>query len=362
MDTFLRASGRSAPVRPGHPLFIVSAALVLLLLACGVEVPDDAAPADPVTEPAPEFVAVEIEEWEVPFPESRPRDPYVGPDGRVWFVGQRTHYVAYLDPETGEIRKYDLEEGTGPHTVIVGDDGTVWIAGNQRAYIGKMDPETGVVEKIPMPDEQSRDPHTMDFDSNGDIWFTMQTSNRIGKLSTRTGEVQVVSVPTPSARPYGLLVDANDRPWSVLFGSNKLATVDPQTMALREIELPREQLRPRRIGITSDGAIWYVDYLGGYLGRYDPATEAIQEWPMPGGSDARPYAMAVDEFDRVWFVETGMQPNRFIGFDPATEEFTQPAAVPSGGGTVRHMVYHAPTGSIWFGADTNTIGRARVKS
>lgn len=28
-----------------------------------------------------------LEEWQVPWLESRPRDPYVAPDGRVWFVG-----------------------------------------------------------------------------------------------------------------------------------------------------------------------------------------------------------------------------------------------------------------------------------
>ena len=29
---------------------------------------------------------VVIEEWEVPWEGSRPRDPYVAPDGGVWFV------------------------------------------------------------------------------------------------------------------------------------------------------------------------------------------------------------------------------------------------------------------------------------
>jgi virginiamycin B lyase len=33
----------------------------------------------------------------------------------------------------------------------------------------------------------------------------------------------------------------------------------------------------------------------------------------------------------------------------------------SGGLTVRHMIYHAPTKSIWFGTDANTIGQARVE-
>lgn len=78
---------------------------------------------------------------------------------------------------------------------------------------------------------------------------------------------------------------------------------------------------------------------------------------MPGGPDSRPYAMAVDAQDRIWAVETGVQPNRFVGFDPKSETFFGTTEVPSGGGTVRHMVFHAPTNTIWFGADTNTIGR-----
>ncbi len=36
------------------------------------------------------------------------------------------------------------------------------------------------------------------------------------------------------------------------------------------------------------------------------------------------------------------------------------AEVPSGGGTVRHMYYHEPTHTVWFGTDTNYVGRARL--
>ena len=63
-----------------------------------------------------------VDEWEVPWAESRPRDPYVGPDGRVWFVGQRTSYAAVLDPETGDFKQCDLDDA-GPHNLIVDTDG-----------------------------------------------------------------------------------------------------------------------------------------------------------------------------------------------------------------------------------------------
>jgi virginiamycin B lyase len=49
--------------------------------------------------------------------------------------------------------------------------------------------------------------------------------------------------------------------------------------------------------------------------------------------------MAVDSRDRIWFVETFPQPKRFVGFDPATENFFSPTDIPCGGGLVRHMVF-----------------------
>ena len=65
--------------------------------------------------------------------------------------------------------------------------------------------------------------------------------------------------------------------------------------------------------------------------------------------------------DRVWFVETGPQPNRLVGFDPKTEKFFGETPIAESGGlTVRHMVYHPGTKALWFGTDANTIGRALV--
>ena len=37
-----------------------------------------------------------------------------------------------------------------------------------------------------------------------------------------------------------------------------------------------------------------------------------------------------------------------------------PASPASGGGTVRHMVYHSATRTIWFGTDTNQLGKAVI--
>jgi virginiamycin B lyase len=303
----------------------------------------------------------QITEWKVPWAQSRPRDPYLDPTGRVWFVGQAGNYLAYLDPARGDFKRFELDAGTLPHNLIVDPKGVVWYAGNGNGTIGRFDPATGKTTHYAMPDPAARDPHTLVFDRSGDIWFSVQRSNFVGKMTTATGSVRLIRVPTPSALPYGIAVDSKSRPWFVEFGSNKLGTVDPATFKVTEYTLPRERARPRRIAITADDRIWYVDYVGGMLGRFDPRTAKFSEWAMPAGGGALPYAMAADDKNRIWFVETGPQPNRIVGFDVATEKFLGETPIAESGGlTVRHMVYHPGTRALWFGTDANTIGRALV--
>ena len=226
---------------------LAAAAVVPPLLALGIYT--DSSLQLPVAIDDP----IDIAEWVVPWENSRPRDPYVGPDGRVWFVGQRSHYVAFLEPSTGRFEQFPLDPGTGPHNLIVDAEGFVWYAGNRAAHIGRLDPRDGSIIKFPMPDESARDPHTLVFDSNGDIWFTVQGGNFVGKLTGTSRTVRLIPVPTAQSRPYGIVVDVQDRPWVVEFGSYKIATIDPEAMTLREIELPRRDARPRRLAITSDG-------------------------------------------------------------------------------------------------------------
>jgi virginiamycin B lyase len=304
---------------------------------------------------------VPVKEWQVPYADSRPRDPYTDGQNRVWFVGQKGNYLAYLEPENGKFRRYELESGTLPHNLIVDRKGMVWYAGNGNGHIGKLDPATGKITKYPLPNPEARDPHTLVFDGKGDIWFTVQNGNFVGRLTTASGKVDLIEVPTSNARPYGIEVDSKGRPWFNEFGSDKLATIDPATLKIREYSLPNDRARGRRIAITSDDRIWYVDYSRGYLARLDPATGKIEEWVLPGGPGSLPYAMAVDNRDRLWMVETGSQPNRLVGFDPKTEKFFGLTPIPSGAGTVRHMMFDERTGQIWFGTDANTIGRAQVR-
>jgi virginiamycin B lyase len=298
---------------------------------------------------------VEIREWAVPWPDTRPRDPTVDAAGKIWFVGQTGDYIGRFDPATAKFERFELEKGTGPHNVIAGPDGALWFAGNRAGYVGRLDPDSGNVRKFASPG----DPHTLVNAPDGSIWFTAQVASYVGRLDPKSGEIRTVKVPAPGSRPYGIVVERSGRLWLNEFGRNAIGSIDPKTMALAEYDLP-ERTRGRRIAVGSDGGIWYVDYGRGLITRFDPATKKVQEWPTPAGSGSLPYAMAADDRGRMWFVETGPQPNRLVGFDPATKTFFATAKIPSGGGTVRHMVFDAKRREIWFGTDANTIGRARI--
>jgi virginiamycin B lyase len=304
---------------------------------------------------------VEMKEWTVPWgKEGRPRDPYVDPVTRkVWFVGQQANYVATLDPRTGEFKRFEIDSGAHPHTVVVDAQGNGWYAGNRNGTIGRIDGKTGAVSRFKMPPEV-RDPHTMVFDKAGNLWFTAQQSNYVGYLNTKSGETRVVQIPTARARPYGIELDPSGRPWFDLFGTNQIGTVDPRSFELKTYTLPNERSRPRRIAVTPDGMVWWGDYSLGKTGRLDPRTGQIKEWDNPGGGLSLPYAFNSDDQGRLWFVETGSQPNRLVGFDPRTEKFIGMTTVPGGGGTVRHMFFDKVTGDLWYGADNGQIGKAAV--
>jgi virginiamycin B lyase len=325
----------------------------LLLFLAGVSVAIAPAGAQPT--------AVQITEWTVPWEKTRPRDPFLDAAGNVWFVGQAGNYVGNLNPKTGAFKRFEIDSGTNPHSLVIDASGNVWISGNLNGRLVKMDPASGKLTTFPVPDLPKSDPHTMVFDRSGNMWFTMQTANMVGRLDPKSGKIALLKATAPRSRPYGILLDTDQHPWFVEFGTNKVGTIDPATMQLTEHLLPNDKTRPRRIARTSDGSIWYGDYMRGMLGKFDPRTRTTREWPMPSGATSLPYGMASDDHDRVWLAETGVQPNRLVAFDSKSEKWVYNTAVEkSGGGTIRHMVFHKPTRTIWFGTDANTIGRVSV--
>jgi len=304
-------------------------------------------------------------EWLAPWEDrGRTRDPVIAPDGKVWFVGQSTNYVAYLNPKTGEFKRYSIDAGTNPHNINIDERGGIWYTGNRNSRIVNLNPETGELKTFMMPDSTVRDPHTMIWGKDGVAWFTAQQTQRVGRFDRNTGEIKLWRPSQPRSNPYGIVVDKNGQPWFNLFATNRIGTIDPKTLEYKEYVLPNERARGRRIALTSDGMVWYGDYSRGFVAKLDPKTGAVEEWPLPSGPGSQPYAMTVDDQDRLWLAETGIvQPNRLVAFDSKTKQFVASVPIPANGArnsTIRHMTFDRLSKIIWFGTDAGTIGGMKV--
>jgi virginiamycin B lyase len=307
-------------------------------------------------------VQATIKEWPVATPGSRPHDPLATRDGAIWYTGQLSNKLGRLDPKTGQIKEYKLDEQTGPHGLVEDKSGNIWFTGNFVGAIGKLDPKTGKVTEYPLPndpDMAARDPHSLAFDQSGILWFTAQQANRIGRLDPKTGEIKLLTPPTKGARPYGIQINAKGVPFIVEFGANKVLSVDPQSLAMREYELPDKAARPRRLAIGPDGVVWYTDFARGYLGRLDPASGQVTEWASPSGPKSEPYGIVYTK-GALWYAETFAKPNTIVRFDPATQKF-QSWAIPGGGDIVRNMDVTRDGNPVLANSLANQVGLVEIK-
>jgi virginiamycin B lyase len=282
---------------------------------------------------------VEIKEYDVPTPKSRPHDPALAPDGSLWYTGQGANKLGRLDPKTGMFKEYPLKTpDSGPHGLVADKDGNIWFTAISGGYVGKLDPKSGEIAEYRPSDGTNIDPHTPVIDHDGIVWFTNEETNFVGRLDPKTGKMTLAKVPAAHAVPYGIVILPNNAPFFCEFGKNKLAAVDPKTMTIHEFTLPDTNARPRRLALAADGTIFYTDYARGYLGHFDPASgKLLKEWPSPGGSGSEPYGIAATSDGLVWYSESGVKPNTLVRFDPKSETFSA-TQIPSGGGTVRNMV------------------------
>jgi virginiamycin B lyase len=260
-----------------------------------------------------------------------------------------------FDPKGEQWKRYEIDAGTHPHNLIVAQDGGVWYSGNRNARIARLDAASGQVKTFMMPDTAVRDPHTLIFDGRGNILFTAQQAGYVGRLNMASGKIDVLKPAPGRTLPYGIRLDSKGKAWVNLFGTNQLALFDPVALTTKVIDTPRADARTRRIEVTPDDMVWYVDYAQGRLGRYNPVTSKFDEWPIPGGERSQPYAMEHDEKGRIWIAECARGATHIVGFDPKTQQFIARTPVSN---CIRHMEYHPATRAIWFGTDSNNIGRA----
>ena len=135
----------------------------------------------------------------------RTRDPAVAPDGKVWFVGQAGNYIAHLDPKTEQFKRYEIEEGTNPHTHHRRSAGHRLVAGNRNGRIGRLDPD----RRRDQGDHDRRGEGSAHAGvrRQGQHLVHVAGSNRVGRLNMTTEKVDLITPNETPSNPYGIVID-----------------------------------------------------------------------------------------------------------------------------------------------------------
>lgn len=263
-----------------------------------------------------------------------PHDVAVGPQGEVWYAGQKSGVAGRLDPATGNIERIPLGKGSAPHGVIVGPDGAPWFTDGGQNAIVRVDPNTKEVKVWPLPPERMpyTNLNTAAFDGKGRIWFTGQ-NGIYGRLDPKSGDMKVWDAPKGRGA-YGIAATPKGDIWFVSLAGSHLAGVDVETGAATVVEPPNKDQGARRVWSDSKGRLWISEWNSGHVSVYNPSDRSWRSWKLPG-EKPRTYSVWVDPDDKVWLTE--WTANAIVRFDPETEKFESfPSDKP--GANVRQML------------------------
>jgi virginiamycin B lyase len=187
--------------------------------------------------------------------ETEARDPHSAvfhPNGSLYFTAQGAGVLGRLDPTSGEITEVPTEPR--PYGIKVDGEGTLWVAYNGTNKIGALNPETMEVRYYEVPNERSRI-RRLDIDSRGIVWYGNSTTGRLGRLDPATGEIREWPSPSgPDSHPYALAV-IDDVVWYNESGvrPDVLVRFDPATETFQSWPIPSGYGIVRNMWVTADG-------------------------------------------------------------------------------------------------------------
>src|SRR5262245_1615733 len=253
--------------------------------------------------PAAAAVAQELVVQEYPVAAgSRPHDAVPDRSGFVWYAAQGDGTVGRLDPRTGDFVVVRPGPGSAPHGIIMGPDDAAWVTDGGLNAIVRVDPATLDVRVFPLPGPTAG-LNTATFDGRGVLWFTGQ-AGYIGRLDPAVGVVEQFDAPRGRG-PYGIATTPDGTVYYASLAGSYIGRIEDDSGRVTVIDPPTPNQGARRLWPDSTGRIWVSEYNSGQLSRYDPTTGAWAAWRLPG-SQPRPYAIYVDERDRVWLSDAAL--------------------------------------------------------
>lgn len=210
--------------------------------------------------------------------------------GKLWITLQLADMVASFDPVTEAFQLYrGFRKGSLIHSFAYDEQGLVkfdkqgrmWLSEFGANSVASLNPETGEIKEY---DLLGPDGHTygIALDSKDRVWFTKYVENIYGMLDPATGQVVEKQMPRPESAPHRMCIDDKDRLWIPNSGYGTLARYDIATDTLQEFDLPDKDVFPyasRYDGAT--GTVWVQGNGTSSIYRFDPVTNQFTSYRMP---------------------------------------------------------------------------------
>ena len=276
-------------------------------------------------------------------------DPFVSPDGEVWFTDRGGNSIIGLDAREIDFAKrfkvHPIQSSTWvyAHGIAANQAGHVYWSELGTGYLGELDPQSGEMSRYKIPTPGG--PHSVAIDPTGDVWYSILFGSKLGKLDAKTHQFRQWDTPTPHSGLYGIIVDKKGNVWSAGLAKHMVIKFDPVSEKFTEYRTPSQPSGPRRLAMDSKGKIWFSEYMANSLGYLDPDTGQMIEYKFPLRYTS-PYPVWSDAEDNIWAGDNVY--NALIKFDQKTKRFTY-YPLPQRNANPPHLAADKE-GTLWFGS------------
>jgi virginiamycin B lyase len=249
--------------------------------------------------------------------------------------------------------------GSRPHDPAASKDGSIWYAGQLANEIGHLDPATGQIKEYKLNPQTG--PHSLTEDNDGNIWFTGNFAGLIGKIDPKTGTVTEYKIPAPGAKdPHTIIKDHDGTLWFTAQVANKVGRINPKTGEIKIVTPPTANARPYGMAVNSKNVVYFVEFGTNKIATIDSKTMDIHEFTLPDPG-ARPRRLSIAPDDTIYYSDYA---RGFLGhLDPATGQVKEWQS-PSGPKSQPYGQVFTK-GAVWYnesGAKPNTIVRFDPKT
>jgi virginiamycin B lyase len=270
-------------------------------------------------------------EYDLPRETISPHDVIVDGDGMVWYSSFGEQNLGRLDPKTGKVTEFPIEEHkpgfpTGSLGLRSDRDGNLWLGNMYQATIVKFDRKTETFKFWPLQGEGNIDAAQINMVSpqssgvDGKVWTQNNGFAGVHRLDIATGAIETWEpfrkVPGPH-NIYDVIPDSKNNAFFTDFRQRHIGRIDARTGEIKLFATPTPDSAPRRGTMDAQDRLWFGEYRGDRIGMFDTRTEQFKEWPVSPKWSA-PYDVITDKNGEAW---TGsMLSDQVTRLNPATGE------------------------------------------